>query len=70
MLTAVSVVLGIAASIGLTRWMRTLLFGVNAIDPWTLAAMSAVIAIIVMLACYVPARRASRVDPIVALRQQ
>jgi ABC-type antimicrobial peptide transport system permease subunit len=70
LLTLVSLALGVAASIGLTRWMRTLLFGVDAIDPWTFIAMACVIAIVVTLASYVPARRAARVDPIVALRHQ
>jgi putative ABC transport system permease protein len=69
-LTLVGLALGIAASTVLTRWMRTLLFGVEAIDPWTLVAMAFVIAGVVTLACYVPARRAARVDPIVALRHQ
>lgn len=50
--------------------MRTLLFGVNAIDPWTLVAMAFVIAGVVALACYVPTRSAAKIDPIVALRHQ
>ena len=69
-LTLVSLVLGVAASIDLTRWMSTLLFGVETIDPWSMTAMAFVIAGVVALACYVPARRASKVDPIVALRHQ
>jgi ABC-type antimicrobial peptide transport system permease subunit len=69
-LTLVSLALGVTASIGLTRWMKTLLFGVDAIDPWTLVAMSALIAGVVTFASYLPARRAAQVDPIVALRHQ
>ena len=67
-LTATGIVIGVATSLALTRLMSTLLFGVKATDPPTYAAVSAVLAGIALLATYLPARRASRIDPMVALR--
>jgi predicted permease len=67
-LTAIGVVVGVVAAMGLTRLMSSLLFGVGAMDPMTYVAVSTVLASIALLATYVPARRASRIDPIVALR--
>jgi putative ABC transport system permease protein len=69
-LSAVSVAIGIAASLGLTRLMKSLLFGVEAADPLTLAATGLITVAVALVACYMPARRASRIDPIVALRHQ
>jgi putative ABC transport system permease protein len=67
-LTATGIVIGVATSLALTRLMSTLLFGVKATDPPTYAAVSAVLTGIALLATYLPARRASRIDPMVALR--
>ena len=67
-LTAAGVLLGIGAAAALARLMSALLFGVGAWDPITYVAVSGVLAAIALLACYIPARRASRLDPIVALR--
>jgi putative ABC transport system permease protein len=60
--------IGVIASIALTRLMSSLLFQVSSTDPATLAAVAVVLALIALLACYIPARRAMRVDPTIALR--
>ena len=67
-LVAVGVVVGLVCAIGLTRLMETVLFGVAPLDLWTFAAMSALVLPIALLASLLSARRASRVDPIEALR--
>lgn len=67
-LTATGLVLGIAVALALTRVMSALLFGVGPADPMTYVAVSAALGAVALLATYLPARRASRVDPIVALR--
>jgi len=70
LLTMVGVGLGLAGSFALTRLISSLLFGVSATDIGTFGAVSSLLFVIALLACWLPARRASRVDPIVALRTE
>jgi ABC-type lipoprotein release transport system permease subunit len=64
------IVLGALAAVALTRNIQSLLFGVGRLDALTFAAMSTVMLAVALVASYIPARRASRVDPLVALRSE
>jgi putative ABC transport system permease protein len=68
-LTVIGAVLGMSVALLLTRYVSTLLFHVESYDPVTLAGIAVVIMLVAVSACYVPARRATRVDPVTALRQ-
>ena len=69
-LTLIGLAIGVAGAIGLTRLMATLLYGVGARDPVTMVSVGVILAGVAIAASYVPARRATRVDPVVALRYE
>jgi putative ABC transport system permease protein len=69
-LALVGLVVGLAAAVGLTRLMASLLYGVRPADPWTLAAVTLALAGVAFLASFIPGRRATQVDPLVALRYE
>lgn len=69
-MTLTGVVIGVVAALGLTRLMSSMLFGVSPTDPLTFIGVAAMLCLIALLACYIPARRAMQVDPMVALRYE
>jgi putative ABC transport system permease protein len=69
-LGGIGVAVGAVGAFGLTRFLRTYLFGVDALDPITFLTMAAALTAVVLLACFLPARRATQVDPMNALRYE
>jgi predicted permease len=69
-LTLIGIVIGVAASLGLTKLMAGLLYGVSASDPLTFISVAILLSFVALAACYIPTRRAMRVDPMVALRYE
>jgi putative ABC transport system permease protein len=68
-LTLFGLAIGLGGALALTQLLGSLLFGVSARDPLTLGAAAVVLVFVAFLACYVPARRAAKLDPLVALRE-
>jgi predicted permease len=70
MLTGIGLLIGLAASLALTGFLKSMLFGIATTDPLTFICVTLLLCTVALLACYLPARRATRVDPIIALRQE
>jgi putative ABC transport system permease protein len=68
LMTAAGIALGLAGAVATTQFLQTMLFGITPLDRWTFVGVAVVFAAVSTLACYVPARRATKVDPLVALR--
>jgi putative ABC transport system permease protein len=69
-MAGLGIVIGIVASLAITRLVSSLLFGIGATDPLTFSSVAVLLALVALVATYIPARRAMRVDPVTALRYE
>ena len=69
-LALVGAALGIGVAVGVTRYLASMLYGVHANDPLTIGGVAVLLSLVAVAACYLPARRATRVDPMIALRYE
>jgi len=69
-MTFLGITVGLLASIGVTRFLMSFLYGISPTDPITFVLVPLILIVVALIACYIPARRASRVDPMVALRYE